>query len=263
MFDSHNHLHHPSLAGEVARLLSRARAAGVTGMLLAGVDPEGWRDQARLAASAPELAVALGVHPQRVAELDDAAAEAMVGELDGALDRAGARAVGEVGLDGLVAKGAARAAQLARQERAFRAQLATARRRDLPVVLHVVRAHGRALAILRGDGLPRAGGVLHSASGAPEVIRAYLALRLHVSFAGSAANPEARRVHAAVACVPIERLLVETDAPFQTPHPLRPAKNEPAFLVQVVDAVAAIRGESARSVAAATEANARRLLRIT
>jgi len=237
--------------------IARARARGVGGFLLAGVAPDGWAVEEQLRAAHPEIAIAFGVHPQLIAEVDDAEADALVGALEPALARKPA-AIGEIGLDGY----GERRASLERQERAFRAQLALARQLELPVVLHVLEAHARALAILRADGLPRAGGVMHSYSGSAELVREYVALGLHLSFAGPVCNAHAPKIHAAARAAPAERLLVETDAPFQTPAPCRPAQNEPAFLVEIIAALAQIRGESADALARSTAENARRLFGI-
>lgn len=261
--------------------VERAGAAGVCGVLLAGVDAPGWRDAAQLRGrigSRMDVALAYGVHPQVVGELAAQPAEAAGGgsRLDDelqALTRAARgeplspgepalprpQAIGELGLHGVEA-GAAAAAP---QERAFRAQLALARELDLPLVLHIVRAHGPALRILNGDGVPRAGGVVHSYSGSAELVADYLRLGLHLSFAGPVTRPDARRVQAAAQRVPLERLLVETDAPDQTPWSRRPAACEPAFLPDIVEALALHRGESAAALALATEKNARRLFGLT
>jgi TatD DNase family protein len=163
-------------------------------------------------------------------------------------------AIGETGLDGV----GERRARLADQEVVFRAQLALARERRLPLMLHILDAHGRAFEILRGDGVP-SGGVIHSYSGSAEMARDYLALGLSLSFAGSVTHPGAKRARAAAAVVPRDRLLVETDAPDQTPAPHRPGLNEPAYLGTIVSALAAARGEPAEEVARGTEGNARRL----
>jgi TatD DNase family protein len=238
---------------------SRAQAAGVTGALLAGVEPEGWDEEDRLARRLAGLTVSYGVHPQRIAELSEAEARARVGDLDRELS-AGQRlrpvAVGEIGLDGV----AQRVGSLPRQAWAFREQLALAGRHDLPVVLHVLKAHGPALEIL--EAAPPRAGVLHSCSASAELTRRYLRLGLAISFAGSVTWVGARKVKEAVKVVPRERLLVESDAPDQTPQARRPGPNEPAFLVEIIAAIAQIRGESPALVAAYTAANARRLFRI-
>jgi TatD DNase family protein len=250
MFDSHCHLHDRRVLDAEAQI-ARAHAAGVTGFLLAGVEPSGWADERAIVSAHPDILMAFGVHPQLVAEIDDV--DPLIAQLDTVV-RGDCSAIGEIGLDGMDQY----KATLDRQERAFRAQLAFARARQLPVVLHVLRAHQRALEILRADGVP--GGVLHSCSASADQVREYLRLGLHVSFAGTVCNPGARKVHDAARAVPAERLLVETDAPFQTPLPHRPAQNEPAFLVAIVEALARIRGERPEEVAQQTETNARRLL---
>jgi len=257
VFDSHCHLQDPRLDADAA--IARARAVGVRGFLLAGVAPDEWAVEERIALAHADVVVSYGVHPQLVAEVDDAEAERMVEALGRALD-GGARvrpaAVGEIGLDGV----GERRGSLARQERAFRAQLRLARAHDLPVALHVLRAHGRALAVLREEGLPRRGGVLHSYSGPAEMVRDYAALGLRFSFAGAVTRRDARKTHAAARAVPEPLLLVETDAPFQPPEPRRGALSEPAFLVAIVEALAQIRGESAARIARLTDENARALL---
>ncbi len=145
------------------------------------------------------------------------------------------------------------------QAQLFRRQIALSVEHALPLVLHVLRAHPQALAVLSSVELPERRGVLHSCSASAELLREYLALGFSVSFSGAVANPTARRIHAAARAVPLDRLLVETDAPDQTPVSLRPARNEPAFLVEIVRALAQIRGESEDVLARATSDNARRL----
>lgn len=143
-----------------------------------------------------------------------------------------------------------------RQRRAFRAQLALARERDLPVVVHCVRAYGVLLEICERDGVPSAGGMIHAWTGAPELVPRALRLGLHLSFGPVVFV--ARRARAAVAEVPDARLLVETDCPDQAPpgH----GRGEPADLVPVAAEVARLRGTEPEAVLASTAANARRLL---
>jgi TatD DNase family protein len=130
------------------------------------------------------------------------------------------------------------------------------------VALHVLKEHPRALAILREEPLP-SGGVLHSCSASPELAREYVALGLHVSFSGSitwhgADNKAARAARE----VPRDRLVVETDAPDQTPEPHRPGRNEPAFLVAIVETIAHLWGVDFADAARITDGNARRLFKL-
>jgi TatD DNase family protein len=257
LYDSHCHLHDRDVAPEATAQLARALEGGVERLLLAGVDEPGWRDEIELAARHPQLRLCFGVHPQVVGR-DPGRAMTMVESLGHALGSGGLprpAALGETGLDG----SEEHAPSLPMQARLFRRHLELARAHGLPLVLHVLRAHPLALDILEAEALPPRPGVLHSCSASAELCARYLALGFHVSFSGAVANPAARKLHAAARSIPLERLLVETDAPFQTPVARRPGRNEPAFLVEIVAALAQIRGEPVDWVAQATFDNARRL----
>jgi TatD DNase family protein len=217
--------------------------------LICGSDHEDWGRTERVAASTGGLA-ALGVHPWVAGALSDPAREAALGEL-------AARApavIGEIGLDTLWAKtDDARA----RQREVLRAQLALARERDVPVVLHCVRAYPELLALLERDGVPAAGGVMHAWSGPADQIPRAVALGLWVSFGPLVQHDRARKARASVPQVPDDRLLVETDCPdMKGPGVTR---GEPAHLPAVVAAVAALRGSPPEHVAAITARNARTL----
>jgi TatD DNase family protein len=257
VFDTHCHLQE---LDDADAAVARAHAAGVTRMLLAGVAPEAWERDDALAARHDSLWLSYGLHPQLVATLDDDACDRIVGALDERVARRTARlvAIGEIGLDGV----GERRASLERQERVFRAQLAIARAHALPVALHVLKEHPRALHILGDEPLP-AGGVLHSCSASPELVRQYVALGLHVSFSGSITwHARDNKAARAAMQVPRDRLVVETDAPDQTPEPQRPGRNEPAFLVAIVQTIAHLWGVEFAEAARVTDENARRLFKL-
>ncbi len=259
MIDAHCHPHDRRVS-EPAAVLARARAAGVRGFVLAGVDPAGWRDAEAIACAHPDVWMTVGVHPQVVAEVGEAAAHALVDALEATLEVRGPRvvALGELGLDQAMAD----RATLEAQEALFLRQLRLAIARDLPLNLHVVRAHGRALGVLEREGVPARRGLVHSFGGSPEIAARYLALGLSLSFSGSVGwHPGNKAARSAQQC-PMDRLLVETDAPDQTPSVHRPGPNEPAFLSAVVADVARIRGEDAAVVADYTAENARRLFHL-
>ena len=246
MIDSHCHLQDSRIFSAAADVVVRAEAAGVETMVLGGVHPQGWERQVQLRDRWGKLGISFGYHPQFL----DRRPEDPLDFLEQWCRRHHPNAVGEVGLH--------RGEELELQKEAMEAQLALAARLDLPVILHVVGAHGAALDILTRADL-RAGGVVHSFSGAPEVAKAYVALGLHVSFSGLVTRATARRAREAVPHIPPDRLLVETDSPDQVPHNCGQELNEPAFLREVIDAVAALRGEDGEKVAMTTAANARRL----
>lgn len=257
MYDTHCHLHDERLRGDAPAAIARATAAGVRRMLLAGVDPAGWRVEDQLGAAHPELTLSYGIHPQIVALVDDAECDRMLVALDAALAARGPNvvALGEIGLDGV----GERAATLARQERVFVEQLALARKHRLPVALHVLRQHPQAIAVYARHAPPA--GLLHSCSSSPELTRQWVELGLSISFSGSLTwHARDNKAARALAVVPQARLLVETDAPDQTPEPQRPGRNEPAFLVAIVAAVAQIWGVEFAEAARITDENARRLL---
>ena len=253
MFDAHCHL---DRAPEPAKdLIERAHDQGVSKMLIAGVDPEGWSAQNKLATDS--VLMAWGLHPWAVAAQPDQVNACLL-----ALENMLARppvpvvALGETGLDY-----SRRIDPLSRthQSIAFRAQIRLATQFQLPLVLHIVAAHADALEILRSEALPLTPGMVHAFSGSAEIAAQYVDLGFHISFCGTVVDPNRRKLRAAAASIAADRLLVETDSPDQTPITRRPAPNEPAFLIDVIAAIAEIRREAEAEVAKTTTDNANRL----
>lgn len=261
MFDSHCHLDFPEIFGALERELEGARAAGIDGWLVPGCEPSQWARLEAVAAE-PGVRIALGLHPWW--------APAVLGESEGALDgvvarlaadarRVRASALGELGLDG--ARAEPSHPDFALQRRAFEAQLALARELELPVVLHAVRAHGPMLESLRRVGVPRAGGVVHGFSGSLSVARQYLSLGLYVGIGCQVTSAQSRGTREAAATLPLERLLVETDAPDQRPRGPGMAGDEtshgrPSDLLRVVAIVAELRVVGTDEVGRVTRRNA-------
>ena len=253
MFDSHCHL--DRIADDPEAALRRAKSAGVTDLVIAGVNPSGWEEQ--LAWVQPGVTIAVGLPPWAVSdEADQTLADLSALEEFIQNNAASIRGIGETGLD----FGAhCSAATHDNQRTALRTHLQLAVEWNLPLVLHVVNAHGAVIDILRQSNLPAAGGMVHSFSGSAEIAREYIRLGLCVSFSGAITNPERKRLRQALASVPDHALLVETDAPDQTPWNRRPSPNEPAFLIDVIAAAAEIRNQSPEDVARLTATNARKL----
>ncbi len=259
MIDTHCHLDRPEFDADRDAVLARARAAGVSDVVVPAIGPEGWDDLAAWAGATPGVHFGLGVHPQLLPELDPRGDDRLLSDLDAALSRGGAVAVGECGLDGPSAEEGAGPfpAPMDRQLALLRGQLALARKHRLPVLLHCLRAHPPLLALLEQEPLPR-GGVLHSYSGGVDLVRPYAALGMTFSFAGPVTYERARKPLEAARVVPRDRLLLETDAPDQTPRPHR-GRNEPAFLPGIAAALAAALGLPVEELDALTTANARAL----
>ncbi len=257
MIDSHCHLDVAAFDADRREVLARAAAAGVHGMLIPAIRPRTWAALAALPAAHPSapLAIAFGVHPHAVPELD-AAELATVTDLTRAI--AAARtpatvAVGECGLDGGTADRAA-------QERIFRAHIRAARALRLPLIVHVVRAHDTAPRILDEEGAAEVGGVMHSYSGSAELVAVYRDLGFAFSFAGAVTRANARRPLAAAVAVPDPLLLCETDAPDQAPGAAgRGGRSEPAMIGLVIAALARVRDRTPADLAALTVANAVRI----
>ena len=185
-------------------MIARARDRGVAGVVVPGVDPGQWGRGLRTRDAHPGFVVGIGLgfHPCFLPD-----GEPDLAELERQLIAHGATELGECGLD-------RRAGELDRQERWLRAQLELARRLDLPVCLHVVRAHGRALALL--DELP-VRGFVHGYSGPPELVARYLAAGLELGF-GKAVLREGK-ARQALRATPAERLRLESDCPDQLAEP--------------------------------------------
>ncbi len=255
MIDTHCHLDLQAFDDDRDQVVARATEAGVMGMLVPAVRPRTWNALVAFAARHRDAGVrcALGIHPQVVPELGpDELAGDLADRIARAVTDAGAIAVGECGLDSGTAD-----AHL--QETIFRAHLRAARALDLPVVIHVLRAHDAAPRILREEG-PVAG-VLHSYSGGADLVSVYRDLGLAFSFAGPVSYPNARRPVEAARAIPDELLLAETDAPDQAPEGHRGGRSEPAFLGAVIAGLATARRRATAEIARLTAANARRLFR--
>jgi TatD DNase family protein len=236
-------------------VLARAWAAGVEGILVPAIGPDSWDALLDLPRRERRIQVGLGIHPQLLPELPEADDAAALERLDALLGRGGAVAVGECGLDGPSTPGA----PMERQLRVLDAHAALARKHRLPLLVHCQKAHPALEEWLARVSLPEAGVILHSYSGGPARVEAYVRRGCHLSFAGPVSWPEARKPVEALRLTPRERLLVETDAPDQAPAPHRGGRNEPAFLARVVEATAGVLGTSVGEVGALVAENARRL----
>lgn len=265
MWDAHCHLDDPRIIDDLDGVMSRARAAGVEGVIIAGYGPDRWPQQRDIASRYDDVYVTFGLHPWLIADVATAPAppsdqdliDALVAVVDAIPAQGKLVGLGELGLD---RSKRCSEQSWARQQRLCREQLALARERDLPVVLHVVQAHGAMLDLLRDDGLPQAGGMIHGFTGSPGLAAAYLQLGLHISCGGRLTHTSARKVRETVASIPEPWLLAETDAPDMPPATIpSDAPNEPAYLPLIIQTMAELRGQTAQDVAALTQDNARRL----
>jgi len=249
LFDSHCHLHWEEGEHPVEHTLERARAAGVDRLLCVGIDRPTSRRGREIAAAHPQVLASAGIHPNDLPP----EAEAALGELAALgdlLDEGGWAAVGETGLDLYWDR-----VPLVVQQLGFASQLELAADRGLPVIIHCRDAGAETLALLQERGGP-VSGVMHCYSDLPERVDAFLDLGLHISFAGNLSYKKAEDLRRAAVRVPLDRLLVETDAPFLAPQPRRGKRNEPAFVRYTLELLAELRGLPAGEMAERTWQNA-------
>jgi TatD DNase family protein len=258
-FDTHAHIQRSrsERGDDLAQLLENGRNNGVRAILAPSVNRADWDLLPEIATiRGVSLYFSLGLHPYYVMEVTSAQTSDLVEELGFRVISAHPRmrAIGECGLDFARARDADdRAHQLA----VFRAHLELARATGLPLSIHCVKAHAPMLELLREKPTPPS--VMHAFSGSAELARVCAQAGHYVSFAGNLLLANARKVVEAARAVPEDRVLIETDTPDQTPPARRPAPNEPAFIVDVAQGLARVRGRSLEAIAATTMLNARRV----
>lgn len=252
-----NHCHLDIARGDeppvpVDEALAAAAAVGVPRIVQIGCDLPGARWAVEAAATHDALVAGVALHPNeapRLADLDAAMAE--IEALAGAHDKV--RAVGETGLDTFRTGPEGMAVQV----ESFRRHVDLAKRLDKTLVIHDRDAHDQVLEVLRADGAPERW-VMHCFSGDAAFARACLDLGAHLSFAGTVTFKNADPVRAALAVTPLDRVLVETDAPYLTPTPHRGRTNASTMVPITVRAMAEVRGDDLETLCAALDANTER-----
>jgi TatD DNase family protein len=248
LVDSHVHLDDAAFALDRDAVIERAGQAGIGAMIVPAVDADSWPRIRALCAKHSCLHPAFGLHPMFLCKHLPEHVDA----LSSWLDDENVVAVGEIGLDFHVED-----SDHELQRTFFRRQLQLARERDLPVIVHARGALEEVSLTLRRIGELR--GVVHSFSGSVQQAQHLWDIGFHLGIGGPVTYPRAQRLRRLVAQMPIEFLLLESDAPDQPDADHRGTRNEPARVAGVLRCVAALRGEPEAEVAAATSANARRL----
>ncbi len=251
LFDSHCHLDAAEFAVDRDAVVQRAESAGVVAQLVPAVDRDSWSALRDVCASAPGLHAAYGLHPVFLAQHQ----RSHLAELRDWIKRERPVAIGECGLDYFV-EGLDRDFQ----GELLEGQLQLAREFDLPVVLHARQAVEDILHALRRIGGLR--GVLHSFSGSEEQARRLFDLGFYIGIGGPVTYERAKRIRRVVSAMPLEFLLLETDAPDQPDADHRGQRNEPSRLARVAATIASLRNCEPAQIAEATFVNALRLFRL-
>jgi len=248
LVDTHCHLTFEPLVEDVPGVIERSRAAGVTGWITVGTTLEDNGKAIELAARYENMYAAVGIHPHEAKDGDAAA----LAELKNLAKREKVVAIGETGLDFHY-----NFSKQPEQERVFAAHLDIARALSLPVIVHSRNAFDETVEILDRSGGGFKGVVFHCFSGSADHARQLLDHGYYLSFTGVVTFKNADATRAAAQVVPLDRLMVETDAPYMSPEPVRKQKpNEPALMVHTARLLADLKGVSLEDFAHATTRNA-------
>ena len=252
LFDTHAHLDMPKFDEDRSAVIQRAEAAGVESILTVGISATSSRAAVELAEQHTSVYAAVGIHPVDCADATAADWETIVA----LLDHPRVVALGETGLDNYWKR-----TPLAVQQEFFRRHLRLAQERDLPVIIHQRESQQEIFAMLR-EARQRGPlrGIMHSFTASRDDAAQCLDLGMHISFAGMVTFKRSDELRAVASTIPADRLLIETDSPFLSPHPLRGRRNEPAHIVHTAQCLAEARGEPIEQLGEQTTLNARQLL---
>jgi TatD DNase family protein len=258
VIDSHCHLADETFGAELEAVVARAKSAGVERALVileAGNEQEAAQAR-RLQDLWPEVRTSVGIHPHAAHEYGTHTERVLTTVRDQLVRTPETRAIGEIGLDYHYDYSPRDV-----QQTVFRTQLRLARDLKLPVVIHTREAEEDTVNILRDEGKGDVTGVLHCFSGSADLARAGLDLGFYISFAGMLTFNNAGPLRETARLVPLDRVMTETDSPFLAPVPHRGKRNEPAFVMHVVAALAKLHAIDVGEVDQQTTANFHRLFR--
>ena len=250
--DSHCHLNFPELAENLGEVLENMRRSDVGQVLCVGVSLDKFPQVLALAEQYENIFASVGVHPDH--ELDAEPTQEMLVRL---AQHAKVVAIGETGLDYFRLKG-----DLEWQRIRFRTHIRAARECGKPLIVHTRAAAADTLRIMAEEGAEQIGGVMHCFTENMEVAEAALAMNFYISFSGIVTFKNAVVLKEVARQVPLNRMLIETDAPYLAPVPFRGKVNQPAYVKHVAEEVARLRGIPLEEVANATTENFRRLFHV-
>jgi TatD DNase family protein len=253
LIDSHAHLEMPDFKRDLEAVIQRAQDSGVGYIFTVGTEKRDWKRALEIANAHPSIYATLGVHPHNAKEIDGKT-YSILREL---CQTEKVKAYGEIGLD-FFRNLSPREIQLKR----FREQIGLAKELDLPMVIHDREAHQETLEILRAEKAEACGGIIHCFSGDYEMAKACIDMGFFISIPGSITFKNAERFREIVSRLPLDALLVETDAPFITPEPFRGKRNEPGYVRYTAQKVAEVKKVSFEKVAELTTENALKVYRL-
>jgi TatD DNase family protein len=258
IFDSHAHLADKAFSGIREEVLERARTGGIAGVICPGDSLETSRAVIQLVGENPDfLYAAVGLHPYEAKNYNDDAE----GELASLSGKKGCVAIGEIGLD--FRKDGTDPSPHEAQREAFLRQAALCGNLNLPAIVHCRNAYPELIELFSKEEYKGMRGVVHCFSGTRDEAIALIALGWHIGFTGTLSFKNATGLREAAASIPLEKILIETDAPYLTPHPYRGRfPNEPCYARLVAEALSSCRGIPLEEVCKTTYNNTNRLFKI-
>jgi len=253
LFDTHVHLNAWQFKEDLNKVIERAVEAGVTRMTVVGFDEETIPTAIEIAETYDFIYAAVGWHPVDAIDFKDH-------HLDYLREYAQHEkvvALGEMGLDYHWDKSPKDV-----QEKVFRAQIQLAKEVNLPIIIHNREATDDVIRILQEEKAEEVGGIMHCYSGTVEQMQPCLEMNFYISLAGPVTFKNAKLPKKVAKEVPLDRLLVETDAPYLAPHPFRGKRNEPAYVTKVAEAIAELRNMDYETICEITTKNALAIYRI-
>lgn len=253
IFDSHTHLNAEQFNDDIPETIERAKELGVTKMAVVGFDTPTIEKSLQLSHYYSNIYSIIGWHPTEAGSYT----KDIEKKLQEQLTMPKVVALGEIGLDYYWMEDPKEV-----QAEVFRRQIAIAKEMNLPISIHTREALADTYQILKEEDIRDIGGIMHSFSGDFEWAKRFLDLGMHISFSGVVTFKKAQDVQEAATHVPLDRLLVETDAPYLAPVPYRGKRNEPGYTRYTVEKIAELRNLPIEEVALQTWKNAHRLFRI-
>ncbi|MEI5994726.1 TatD family hydrolase [Candidatus Enterococcus mansonii] len=253
IFDSHTHLNAEQFNEDIPETIKRAKELGVTEMAVVGFDTPTIEKSLELSQQYKEIQSIIGWHPTEAGSYTSEIEK----KLQQLLTTPKVVALGEIGLDYYWMEDPKEV-----QDRVFRRQIAIAKEMNLPISIHTREAMEDTYKILKEEDIRDIGGIMHSFSGDPEWMKRFLDMGMHISLSGVVTFKKALDVQEVAKSVPLDRLLVETDAPYLAPVPYRGKRNEPGYTRYVVEKIAELRETSFEEIANQTTDNAHRLFRL-
>ncbi|MGG3799678.1 TatD family hydrolase [Metabacillus fastidiosus] len=253
LFDTHAHLNALQYENDVEEVIQRALDEGVSEIVVVGFDRETIERAMELIEEYDFIYAAIGWHPVDAIDMTDKDLQ-WIRELS---EHPKVVAIGEMGLDYYWDKSPKDI-----QKEVFRKQIALAKEVKLPLIIHNRDATADVVAILEEEGASEVGGIMHCFTGSLEVAKQCMDMNFYISFGGPVTFKNAKKPKEVVQEIPLDRLLIETDCPYLTPHPFRGKRNEPGYVKYVAEEIAKLRNLSYEEIAKKTSDNGKKIFGI-